>query len=235
MDDLTVVLAGNPMRENFLSAGYVDAKNWVDLGQGISVLEACVLQAKTLPGRTVCVLPKEDISHKGFKKLTDKLREEEQNVDFIGLPETKSALQSALWAADWIDGSPINIVPGDVLVRDFHKHCKSWASQNYLVSTKGFDERWGFVSVKNGQLKNFKPKSAISDRIATGFFRFSNGQNFLDASFDCLSTWRESGPLQVGHVAELISLEHAFSVYEIPETDFIPLASAGDVRKFIVS
>jgi hypothetical protein len=235
MSDLHVILAGNRMRENFSSAGFTLPKNFTDLGGGLSVIEACVLQVSSQSSHIVCVLPKEDMLHASFSRTKDKLRDLGLNVGFIPIPETSSAVQSALWAADWMDRNPVKIVPGDVLIGNYNSYSAAWTAPNYLVTTRGFEERWGFVEVQGGELVSFKAKSAISDTIATGFYRFSNGEEFLSAAFDCLMAWRERGPLQIGHIAELVSFEEAFSVYEIPDHDFKPLASAGDVRRFRTS
>lgn len=235
MNDLHVILAGNRMRENFKSAGFNLPKNFTDLGGGLSVIEACILQVSGQASRIVCVLPQEDLLHGNFPKTKDKLREIGIQVDFMPIPETSSAVQSALWAADWMDSSPVRIVPGDVLIENYSAFASEWSAPNYLVSTKGFEERWGFVEIEGNELVSFKAKSAISDTIATGFYRFSNGEEFLSAAFDCLMAWAEKSPLQIGHIAELVSSEKGFSVYEIPEHNFKPLASAGDVRRFRAS
>lgn len=235
MSDLHVILAGNRMRENFSSAGFELPKNFTDLGGGLSVIEACVLQVSSQSSQIVCVLPKEDLLHASFSGTKDKFKDLGLEVDFIPIPETSSAVQSALWAADWMDGNPVTIVPGDVLIENYSAHVDHWAAPNYLVATRGFEERWGFVEVKGSELVSFKSKSAISDTIATGFYRFSNGEEFLSAAFDCLMAWQEKVPLQIGHIAELVSFEKTFSVFEIPDYDFKPVASAGDVRRFRTS
>ncbi len=235
MNTINVALASNQLSSKFVRAGFSEDKNFIQLPNGMSLLETVLKHNfKSLEGELLVVVPQHQIGLPQLVTIKDRMREVGLSVHFLGAPKTPSAFSTLLWAADFIGTSPLRVLPGDALVsrpKSLNRKPESSFLENYMLVSDGSEERWGFVKVAdNGAINGFEAKNPISTTIFTGEFLISSGKLLSDLLPSVLLVKNQESHPHLGEVFMLSSEGQPRSA--VSSLAFTPLASPGDVRKF---
>jgi hypothetical protein len=224
-----VALCANELEASFSRAGFSGPKNFIQLSNGKLLLET-VLENNfaNANGNLFAVVPKYQINSQNLLKISHSLSKKGIEVQFIGCPQTPSALASLLWAADSFGDHPIRVTPGDSLVTVSEEQPRP--QHDYMVIVEGHEERWGFVSLTpDGRVIEFASKNPISSRIFTGEFLLSHSGNLVRLASKLLSGKDTNHP----HLGEIFCIGASSTTpAHLMASEFIPLASPGDVRRF---
>lgn len=232
---ICVYLASNPLRGQFQRAGFQMDKNFIELPSEKFLLEVCIDREVSTKHQTVCIVPRDQLSKPEQTELESRLRERGSQVSFIGAPPTHSSISSLLWASDYLGKEPVMVLPGDAILSNLGNLTPKSGVECQVLTTVGFEERWGFVETDpSGNMVNFASKTAISNRIATGAFLFQDGSTLMGSAEEALlAAETKDSPAHLGDVAQLLSGFGRVEAVEVPAESFIPLASPGDVRRYL--
>lgn len=232
-----MVLAANPLSELFEKAGFSRGKNFIELRTGRTVLEESLFRNLNSDGLNLCLVPVEEFRSGSSSSIGKNLSFHGLDVEFVPVPKTKSAIHTLLWASDFLNNSPLRIIPGDAIIFD-----QPWVKppdNSEMIVTNGFEDRWGFVEVsEGGMLADFKAKTPFSNTISTGFYYFRNGVEVFEACEELvtsdLGNHREVA-LHIGDIARILSFGQPIETKFIEPDRFLPMASPGDVRRALSS